>query len=279
MIVMLTALSEGGQMKCHRYWQPGKYGTLQLKMLAEKQIPLEAGGSNYTSSSPSPRARRPSIGLRRSTNPHTAAEKKNVAQPSKDSSGETPHIQLRHFALSDTSSPFQPIREITQLQYSHWPDFGTPAHPAHILQLVEQSDRANVAISSPGSDFNPENPASEKERPVLVHCSAGCGRTGTFCTVDSVVDMLKRQRLGQPLSSVPGADVDPDRIQELDLIAKTVEDFRLQRLSMVQSLRQYVLCYESVLEWFVSQAQSPPVIPRSRLHALKQGESRRSYHG
>lgn len=38
-----------------------------------------------------------------------------------------------------------------------------------------------------------------------------------------------------------------------DLIEKTVEDFRLQRLSMVQSLRQFVLCYESVLEWLVEQ--------------------------
>jgi protein-tyrosine phosphatase len=40
---------------------------------------------------------------------------------------------------------------------------------------------------------------------------------------------------------------------DVDLIAKTVEDFRLQRLSMVQSLRQFVLCYESVLEWLVEQ--------------------------
>ena len=41
--------------------------------------------------------------------------------------------------------------------------------------------------------------------------------------------------------------------EDIDLIEKTVEDFRLQRLSMVQSLRQYALCYESVLEWLVEQ--------------------------
>ena len=41
--------------------------------------------------------------------------------------------------------------------------------------------------------------------------------------------------------------------EDIDLIAKTVEDFRLQRLSMVQSLRQFVLCYESVMEWLVEQ--------------------------
>jgi protein-tyrosine phosphatase len=40
---------------------------------------------------------------------------------------------------------------------------------------------------------------------------------------------------------------------DVDLISKTVEDFRLQRLSMVQSLRQYVLCYESIMEWMTEQ--------------------------
>ena len=38
-----------------------------------------------------------------------------------------------------------------------------------------------------------------------------------------------------------------------DLVEKTVENFRHQRISMVQSLRQYVLCYESVMEWIVEQ--------------------------
>jgi protein-tyrosine phosphatase len=40
---------------------------------------------------------------------------------------------------------------------------------------------------------------------------------------------------------------------DADLIERTVEDFRLQRLSMVQSLRQFVLCYESIMEWLVEQ--------------------------
>jgi len=41
----------------------------------------------------------------------------------------------------------------------------------------------------------------------------------------------------------------------IDLIAQTVEDFRGQRLSMVQSLRQFVLCYETVLEWIARLQQ------------------------
>ncbi|KAK1088187.1 hypothetical protein LTR48_001833 [Friedmanniomyces endolithicus] len=42
--------------------------------------------------------------------------------------------------------------------------------------------------------------------------------------------------------------------EDVDLVEKTVEDFRRQRLSMVQSLRQFVLCYESVMEWLSEQS-------------------------
>ena len=41
--------------------------------------------------------------------------------------------------------------------------------------------------------------------------------------------------------------------EDEDLVEKTVEAFRHQRLSMVQSLRQFVLCYETVLEWLLEQ--------------------------
>jgi protein-tyrosine phosphatase len=158
------------------------------------------------------------------------------------------------------------MREITQLQYSSWPDFGAPAHPAHLLGLIEQCD----AVVRQVNGGRPSGPDPPNSRPVLVHCSAGCGRTGTFCTVDSVIDMLKRQR--QNRNTRQGTPMDLDSIQRSstfvgastvesrendmdngDLVEKTVEDFRLQRLSMVQSLRQFVLCYESVLEWLVEQ--------------------------
>ncbi|KAI7706448.1 hypothetical protein KC353_g12239, partial [Hortaea werneckii] len=155
-----------------------------------------------------------------------------------------------------------------------------------------------------------QEPAAEGERPMVVHCSAGCGRTGTFCTVDSVIDMLKRQRLskqrgaqgrqptpmdvdekssgrspgqhakhdsktdgsGDPLArhqsdggffasqyhhdAYENQGVEDSWVQseDIDLVEKTVEDFRHQRLSMVQSLRQYVLCYESVMEWLTEQS-------------------------
>jgi protein-tyrosine phosphatase len=50
-----------------------------------------------------------------------------------------------------------------------------------------------------------------------------------------------------------GVDIDWVFNPNIDLIEHTVEDFRKQRISMVQSLKQYVLCYETVLEWVSQQ--------------------------
>ena len=61
---------------------------------------------------------------------------------------------------------------------------------------------------------------------------------------------MKRQRTpGAHSSNSSQGAGKPD----VDLITKTVEDFRTQRPSMVQNLSQFVLCYESVLEWLVSR--------------------------
>ena len=56
---------------------------------------------------------------------------------------------------------------------------------------------------------------------------------------------------GRGASSSRNIDDEGDWLtrDDVDLIEKTVEEFRVQRLSMVQSLRQFVLCYETVLEW------------------------------
>lgn len=294
-IVMLTAEKEGAQVKAHNYWDQSQYGPLQLEFLSEKRASLEPAKIHR-------HKKRPSAARRSSTNP---ANIPLAPQDHKDEkpNGEQPFVTVRKFSLRHEQRPFERMREITQLQFSSWPDFGAPAHPAHLLGLVEQCDAVVCATNKTTS----KEPEPAESRPVMVHCSAGCGRTGTFCTVSSVIDMLKRQRirrlgavqgptpatptrsnrLASPMdldtntplkkSSSGGKDFfdsfssldrkDPSRDSvegswinddDVDLIEKTVEDFRHQRLSMVQSLRQFVLCYESVMEWLVEQEQGPP---------------------
>jgi tyrosine-protein phosphatase 2/3 len=266
-IVMLTAEKEGGQVKAHPYWNPGEFGPLKLKKLSEKRVSLQSRDSSFTPAA----LRRPSMVQRRSTNPAPAVEKK-IDNPA---STDPPSVIVRHFTLSHSSLPFQPMREITQLQYSQWPDFGAPAEPTALLDLIEQMNLYVRGSSSPRSASSAEEPAPEGQRPIIVHCSAGCGRTGTFCAIDSVIDMLKRQRsvhahAGKDLMEV---DVEDDwvRRDDIDLVAKTVGDFRQQRLSMVQNLRQFVLCYESILQWIVRQQPESMKLPRDA--------ARRSYQG
>lgn len=275
--------------------------------MSEKKVSLDLDKPHRSSPSPpgSDSKSQQSDAGRRRANTTTTPQPPTTTT----ASSEPPYVILRKFALSHTSHPFLPMREITQLHYPSWPDFGTPAQPSHLLALVEL---ANVMQASFFTDVRrPDEPEpSAHARPMLVHCSAGCGRTGTFCTVDSVIDMMKRQRqwrgqrahkramtpgeerakrqhseeksgadgdgdveMGVPPTPEPvsaaargeffaaavvaegqGRQVDTSSWLDdegMDLVAATVEDFREQRLSMVQSLRQFVLCYETVVEWVV----------------------------
>jgi tyrosine-protein phosphatase 2/3 len=126
---------------------------------------------------------------------------------------------MRTLMVQNRAEPFTSMREIVQLHYEGWPDFGTPAEAVAIVSLV---GLLNEIISQRGKG---------KNTPVVVHCSAGCGRTGTFATVDSVINYLD------------GVNDDGEE----DLIYRSVLGIREQRMSLVQTLRQYVLCYECVL--------------------------------
>lgn len=265
-LVMLTAESEGGQVKSHPYWKSGEYGQLKVRLLLEKTVSLSKSG---TSKDKPPT--RPSIGTRRSTTSSaTPAMEKTFNFDTKATEPEPPKkeddatVILRHLTISHSAYPFQPMREITQLQYTQWPDFGAPASPTAILNLIELVDKYQRGVTSPAVANTPSEPVNDGRKPIVVHCSAGCGRTGTFCTVDSVIDMLKRQRRERQTRSTkhPDAmDVDSEddwiRRDDIDLVTKAVEDFRHQRLSMVQNLRQFVLCYESILQWLHEQSKSP----------------------
>lgn len=263
---MLTAEKEGGQLKCHPYWSSKDYGPLRLRNLSEKKISLDLAFKKHHSP-----AEHREAGRRRA---NTLADNASPAAPAAIPS-EPPHAIVRKFTLSHAGRPFLPMREITQVHYSSWPDFGAPASPSQLLALVELSNQMQRASSSATQSPRSSEPETdETARPMLVHCSAGCGRTGTFCTIDTVIDMLKRQRkeiksgvtpmdfMATPSNPNESGDyigkgklASDDWIfnENLDLVQKTVEDFRCQRLSMVQSLRQYVLCYETVLEWIAQQ--------------------------
>ena len=246
-LVMLTAEHDGGQRKSHPYWD-GTYGTYQASVTQEYSQPLNA------------------------TVPRTPNNTINT-----NTNTQVPSILIREITLTR----FGQTRSITQLHYCSWPDFGVPTDPAHLLAIVRIC-RDHVRQHGQAIDDKDAYDAL----PIVVHCSAGCGRTGTFCTVDSVVATLEA-RMQERFPSITGFEGDESTE---DLVAKTVEDFRLQRLSMVQTLRQFVLCYETVLEWFdkglrevvpserETERPKQPVIGGEEREGLRPGvEKRKSY--
>lgn len=109
-------------------------------------------------------------------------------------------------------------RTITHYQYTSWPDHGLPVSTTAFLELVRMVDR------------------QKKTGPVVVHCSAGIGRSGTFCTVHSIIAKYRYDLATKP-------DVPP----AFDIL-HTVIYMRQQRPGMVQTKDQYMFCYLSIDE-------------------------------
>lgn len=68
--------------------------------------------------------------------------------------------------------------EVTQFQYTVWPDHGVPQQSTSLMAFIRR-----VRVAHP-----PKSGA-----PLLVHCSAGVGRTGTFITLDSMMLQVKHK--------------------------------------------------------------------------------------
>ncbi|KAK3808647.1 MAG: protein-tyrosine phosphatase-like protein [Benniella sp.] len=143
-------------------------------------------------------------------------------------------ILVRQMQLSHAGREDEAGRVITQIQYFGWPDFGVPNTPLAVLKVIELAHAYNVPVSA---------------GPMVVHCSAGCGRTGTFCVIDSVLTEIKNHRADSNIQLAMGSQ--KNNFPPTDAVFATVSKFREQRLSMVQCLRQYVFCYEAIL-WYLA---------------------------
>ncbi|KAI8643116.1 protein-tyrosine phosphatase-like protein [Parasitella parasitica] len=109
---------------------------------------------------------------------------------------------------------------VTQLQFLGWPDHGVPKETNNVIALIQLTRQLQ-----------------ETNKPVLVHCSAGCGRTGTFCVIDSVEAFL---RMGK------NCLIDP--------VFAITDEFRKQRTTMVQAESQFAFCYKALLD-FINQEE------------------------
>lgn len=118
---------------------------------------------------------------------------------------------------------------VTHIQVLDFPDHGVPESPMSILR---SSDRVEALVESIRGSY----PPGQELPPVVVHCSAGIGRSGVFITVHTLVAQFKQHAqmhgLGVPF---------PFNVYEV------VRLLRQQRYGMVQTAEQYEFCYLAVL--------------------------------
>uniref|UniRef100_A0A673C885 Tyrosine-protein phosphatase non-receptor type 9 n=1 Tax=Sphaeramia orbicularis TaxID=375764 RepID=A0A673C885_9TELE len=143
-------------------------------------------------------------------------------------------FKLSHLELYNTQSGER--REVFHYLYVSWPDFGVPKSASAMLDFREHVlQRREAAVKSLGSSWTgpPGGP------PVVVHCSAGIGRTGTFCTLDICLSRL-------------------EDIGTVD-VRQTVRRMRTQRAFSIQTWDQYYFCYTAVIEYSQRHGKLSPV--------------------
>ncbi|SCU79956.1 LAFA_0B06678g1_1 [Lachancea sp. 'fantastica'] len=146
------------------------------------------------------------------------------------------------------------VLETLQAQVRNWPDMGIMVNPRQVLEIVCLK---NLVIREL---FEKHVYPAGYLPTILVHCSAGCGRTGTLCALDTVLsnasklDGLKEEWTGRkrsketnPWSPHPTNCLDG---KLFDPVIITINKFRKQRISMVQNVNQYLFIYDCLLSYF-----------------------------
>ncbi|KAM6928125.1 receptor-type tyrosine-protein phosphatase alpha [Xenentodon cancila] len=124
---------------------------------------------------------------------------------------------IRKFCIQQVGdvSGKKPQRLITQFHFTSWPDFGVPFTPIGMLKFLKKVKAFNPFYAGP----------------IVVHCSAGVGRTGTFIVIDAMLDMMNNER-------------------KVDVFG-FVTRIRAQRCQMVQTDMQYVFIFQALLEHYL----------------------------
>jgi len=152
---------------------------------------------------------------------------------------------VRTLCLTNTMT--SESRTVYQYHFTQWPDFGVPTHPVSFLNFLESIRNADI--------LDPEAPA-------VVHCSAGIGRSGTFCLVD--VALAKAE-----LDSCPDL-VNPQllllklREHRCGLI-QTAEQYRFANLAIVAGFHSlFPQIFKDENFQFQAEDDTPPPLPPRR---------------
>lgn len=129
-----------------------------------------------------------------------------------------------------TNKKLNTSQDVVHMQFTSWPDYGVP-HSA--LAMLDFRDKVREKQFQAVADMSAHWQGHPLGPPILVHCSAGIGRTGTFITLDICINRLESTGL-------------------ID-VRKTVERIRAQRAYSIQMPDQYVFCHLALLEYALSR--------------------------
>ncbi|KAG6902974.1 hypothetical protein C0995_008547 [Termitomyces sp. Mi166 len=201
-IVMLTQEVENSMVKCGTYWSTPAtcertFGMLHVTLVAKVGLPGD-------------------FDLMHGERPQSAAAEFgfDVGATNQSENGRMKRVTMikRTFRLEHRGYPNAGPREVVQLQYLKWPDMNVPEDAKGVLGLVREVERAvretGEKCESPptegrergregGGDVDPLSGVAWHvrggRRPILLHCSAGVGRTGCFIALDAVLDAVRRE--------------------------------------------------------------------------------------
>jgi protein-tyrosine phosphatase len=145
--------------------------------------------------------------------------------------------------ISSTGREQDPIT-FRHLMYTAWPDHGVPEPEARasLLAFIHLVDRSNKDTSG-----QPHSDELYPDPPIMVNCSAGIGRTGSFIALSSLLrgyDLFTSGPVTN-LAPLPASPLGPLPVEfKDDLVAQEVDSLREQRPGMVQRDEQLVLIYE-----------------------------------
>nr|XP_026696169.1 receptor-type tyrosine-protein phosphatase epsilon-like isoform X2 [Ciona intestinalis] len=123
---------------------------------------------------------------------------------------------VRTINIEETNNEYATaLKQIQHFHYIAWPDHGVPLITSSIIQMQK-----NVNAKA-----NSENAA-----PIIVHCSAGAGRTGAYIGFDILLDEMKSR----------------NRVN----VYRTVLNMRKQRMDMVQNMKQYIFIHKLITECY-----------------------------
>nr|XP_032834877.1 tyrosine-protein phosphatase non-receptor type 1-like isoform X1 [Petromyzon marinus]XP_032834878.1 tyrosine-protein phosphatase non-receptor type 1-like isoform X2 [Petromyzon marinus] len=131
-------------------------------------------------------------------------------------------------------------RTALHFHYTTWPDFGVPDSPASFLSFLQEV-RSSGALGPCHGPQGPTRGLGPCHGPSLVHCSAGIGRSGTFCLVDTCLLLMA----GAGADGVAGGGRGGPR--PVDVRAVLLE-MRRCRMGLIQTPDQLRFSYLAIIE-------------------------------